>query len=421
MTSEVCIMNRLAVVIAADSAMTVSGWVNGQREERYFKGTNKIFQLSKMHPVGMMIFDSANLQGVPWEIIAKDFRSTLAAKSFNTLPEYANELFQFVTSHQKLFPQTHQDTTFVEDAEGVAYRWLTRAADDHDVRNATNDVDKSSAFSKYALNFESYLNALPIPVHFSQSDIDAARQLHFDAVRQKIALSMSLWGFANVIDVDSIANLAITGLFKEYKKYMSATGVVIAGFGDHEYFPSFFEYQCYGILSGKFIFDPGDSSFIDHKTPAQIKAFATTGMVDTFQLGFSPDVFSFVQDGLSVAVSDMFAKIGANYSLPAIPDLSTYIEGAMQSHTGRWTDAAIAAHGFPLRRVIGSLPLDEMAELAETLINLQSLKEKVTKPTESVGGPVDVAIITKGDGFIWVKRKHYFDPALNRRFFTRDS
>ena len=60
-----------------------------------------------------------------------------------------------------------------------------------------------------------------------------------------------------------------------------------------------------------------------------------------------------------------------------------------------------------------------MAELAETLIMLQSLKEKVTQPTESVGGPIDVAIITKGDGFVWIKRKHYFDPTLNPRFFLR--
>ena len=36
---------------------------------------------------------------------------------------------------------------------------------------------------------------------------------------------------------------------------------------------------------------------------------------------------------------------------------------------------------------------------------------------ESVGGPVDVAIFSKGDGFIWIKRKHYFAPALNRCYF----
>ena len=60
-----------------------------------------------------------------------------------------------------------------------------------------------------------------------------------------------------------------------------------------------------------------------------------------------------------------------------------------------------------------------MAELAETLIMLESLKEKVTRPTESVGGPIDVCVISKSDGFIWIKRKHYFDPKLNPSFFRR--
>jgi hypothetical protein len=30
-----------------------------------------------------------------------------------------------------------------------------------------------------------------------------------------------------------------------------------------------------------------------------------------------------------------------------------------------------------------------------------------------------VAVISKNDGFIWIKRKHYFDPKLNPRFFAK--
>ena len=76
-------------------------------------------------------------------------------------------------------------------------------------------------------------------------------------------------------------------------------------------------------------------------------------------------------------------------------------------------------HTTPLRRVVGNLPIDELADLAETFINIESLKERVTRPTQSVGGPVDVAVISKGDGFIWVRRKHYFDKALNPRYMAK--
>ena len=93
MTCEVVIMNKQAVVMAADSATTVTQWIDGSSEERYFKGTHKIFQLSNYRPVGMMIYAAANLQGVPWDVVAKDFREQyLRQKSFNDLGGYAQEL-----------------------------------------------------------------------------------------------------------------------------------------------------------------------------------------------------------------------------------------------------------------------------------------------------------------------------------------
>lgn len=54
--------------------------------------------------------------------------------------------------------------------------------------------------------------------------------------------------------------------------------------------------------------------------------------------------------------------------------------------------------------------------MAEALVNLTSFKRKISLEIETVGEPIDVAIISKGDGFIWIKRKHYFDPKINLRF-----
>ena len=76
-------------------------------------------------------------------------------------------------------------------------------------------------------------------------------------------------------------------------------------------------------------------------------------------------------------------------------------------------------HYLPLRRIIGGLAIEEMSELAETLVMLESLKEKVTSRTQSVGGPIDVAVITKAEGLVWIKRKLFFDPEINQRYFLR--
>lgn len=51
--------------------------------------------------------------------------------------------------------------------------------------------------------------------------------------------------------------------------------------------------------------------------------------------------------------------------------------------------------------------------MAESLVNLSAFKLKISDSYETVGGPIDVAIISKTDGFVWIKRKLYFDKNLN--------
>lgn len=73
----------------------------------------------------------------------------------------------------------------------------------------------------------------------------------------------------------------------------------------------------------------------------------------------------------------------------------------------------------PIIQAVASLPKEELALLAEALVKLTSLKRKISLEPETVGEPVDVAVISKGDGFVWIRRKHYFDPALNPAFMSR--
>jgi hypothetical protein len=72
----------------------------------------------------------------------------------------------------------------------------------------------------------------------------------------------------------------------------------------------------------------------------------------------------------------------------------------------------------PIIHNVSNLPLEELAIMAETLVNITAFKRRVSIELETVGGPIDVAVVSKKDGFIWIKRKHYFDPRLNQHFFA---
>lgn len=74
------------------------------------------------------------------------------------------------------------------------------------------------------------------------------------------------------------------------------------------------------------------------------------------------------------------------------------------------------AYTDPLLSTLDMLDKEDLANVAESLISLTSLVRRMQPGEETVGGPVDVAVISKGDGFIWIKRKHYFKPEYNQAF-----
>ena len=66
---------------------------------------------------------------------------------------------------------------------------------------------------------------------------------------------------------------------------------------------------------------------------------------------------------------------------------------------------------------VEALTIKELADVASTLVSLSSFQQQMSLGRETVGGPVDVAVISKGDGLIWINRKHYFRKELNNHFF----
>jgi hypothetical protein len=415
MTAEVCLMNRLAIVLAADSATTVTSWTERGSEQRYFKGANKIFQLSDHHPVGLMIFDSADILRVPWEIVVKAFRLELGKKSFNKLAEYASEFFSFLEKSPHLFPVETQKAVFLDAARSAALRVTIRAE-----TAAQLPADRLAETDALVTTRRAEIDSKELPKNIDATHVDQI----VAAWRDELVALLEEWreAFASSFpsNIASFAELGILEVFKDSGKQMGATGLVFAGFGDHDIFPGFSEYRSCGIIAGKHVAVEVKQVAVTHDTPAWLDSFAQTDMSDTFSLGISRDVYisvmNTVNGGLREFAADIFAAAGGTGD---IPDLQGRVSKALESVGDSIMANARREHAIPLRRVLGVLPVDEMAELAETLINLQSLKEKVTKNSETVGGPVDVAIITKNEGLLWAKRKHFFDIDLNSRFALR--
>jgi len=69
------------------------------------------------------------------------------------------------------------------------------------------------------------------------------------------------------------------------------------------------------------------------------------------------------------------------------------------------------ALSWPL--VVPAMPLQDAIDLAEFLVDLTIKFSRFSQGAPTVGGPIEIAVISKHEHFKWIRRKHYYSPELN--------
>lgn len=425
MTCEVAVANKLAIALAADSAVTFSAAGN---QTTYASGANKIFQLALEEPVAVMIYNNAVIAGVPWELILKSYRQELGAKGFERLANYGEDLVNFLNScSDELLPEKAKvDSTI--SAYIAATRYVIRQILGSEPGLLKEEAEPDELARLWRSGVAKFLHkADSADFCFGLNEQDYASCVgHGDHLKNFIPELFAgdvLKRLLPCVDAVELAKLGILGAFKFGHEAMETeyTGVVIAGFGQKDYLPGYKALKFFGFLAGKIFYSVVSELAVDHNGKSSIiEAFAQRAMVETFTQGASPEVWSAVRDAFErtaeTVATEAVGKAGGNLSDGSIREI---VQGHRNDFMKNWSYAVFDGHLKPLYRVVTGLSVEELAELAETLVLLESLKEKVTHRTQSVGGPIDVAVITKTEGLVWIKRKLYFEPHLNHRYFNR--
>jgi hypothetical protein len=416
MTSEVLILNKRAAIIAADSAVTTSGG----EHPRYSKSATKIFDLSQRGNVAAAIFGSALIDLVPWELAIKLFRSKLGDASFATVSEYVDALIDFLSGNDVLFPATLR-ASFVERQFDSALTEVLKQV--HGIDSLIVDAavplpDRQARWSVAADVVRQRLNskgvAAPLPAAALGAELaDLAKW----AARTQAELDKA--PALAAVNATEIAELAHRIRYTTPSLLLGSTGVVVAGYGDGQIFPAYRQVDVYGHVGANLYFADSKSFEVEHESISIIQPLAQTSMIDVFVDGFGASLWSIIRKSSRDMLDNVFVELGAQgVAVPAVV-ADTIAEGLHKAFMTDWMRQNWKVNFNPLVEVISTLSVDEMAHLAETLLVLESLKERVTSPSESVGGPIDIAAVTKNEGLVWVRRKHFFDPALNMRYAAR--
>lgn len=401
MTALICTANKHGLAIAADSATTVSNGRNG----KVYNTANKIFALSKYRPVGIMICGNAELKGIPWDIIIKGFRQQLKNKSFDELPQYTQHFIDYLKSGNLPFSQ-NTNAQSVIDFTHQEWSLFLQTFVPAGTPNGTN------------VNIPANILAAKLQEILQTDEGESICQPYFNTFRSLIDPDCS-----KMFQSDNAAqDLQIKQLFEQYayKMYLRKghSELVLVGYGEKEIYPSLQSVRIYSALNEVWKEKILPVSKISDSQQATIHSFAQNEDMVTMIEGIHPRLYANMMQSITATMNtfkqDVMNTLNDNDLKDKIQkmDLGNYVNRIQQESMMHKNNIYIG----PLIQNIGVLEKEDLAALAENLISITSLRKKVTMEQESVGGPIDVAVISKYDGFIWLKRKHYFDAAENPQF-----
>lgn len=422
MTAEIAIMNRLGIALAADSAIT-----HGSGPGKIYTSAEKLFLLSEEAPVGIMIWGQADLQGTPWETIIKTCRRQLGHETLLSLTHYKEYLVQFLDTFKPLLSEPAQEQCLVFLALSACYDLLGKLEEtlqNELCERELEEEDVKAAFSALVEGELTYLEKQDLleglPEEFPQ-DIRS----HYDDLLNSVVEKM-LGSFpVSESTHEKILKLIAQRISRERSLDVSS-GVVIAGFGENDYFPCLVDIVVKGVLLDRVLYWTNRQEAIDHETTAYIIPFAQQEMVHTFMEGIDPllrtmierttdSVLRNVAKTILEEVKAKDAELGQDLEERVSGTIDQMVNGLLDM----WNASRNENQSAPIMANVAALPKNDLATMAEALVNLTAFKRRVSPELETVGGPVDVAVITKGDGFVWVQRKHYFKAELNPRFMAR--
>ncbi|MBR7553658.1 hypothetical protein ACFFJI_03460 [Allobacillus sp. GCM10007491] len=414
MTAEVSIMNKHGMSMAADSAIT-SGF---DGVPKVYNSANKLFPLSKEHPIGFMVYGSASFMEIPWEVIIKSYRDYLGNKHFNNVQDYFDDLMDFLRQDSRFKNEELEDIivyrTFSDLLKQMIRRVETEIEEDGDETDDERKVRKllEKEVDRQTKAFLTEEALLEIDYKsFEATFFDTIQEIKDEYIEFETSKTFS----------KKLCRLAFESVKNDFFS-RGSTGFVIAGYGEEEIFPHLLNYRLEGFVLGTLKYKLLKERKIDYRQNKQdgtavIEAFAQREMVDSFMVGIEPHMeetmFGIIDRVLSEYPEQIQRHLGIDLDEKQVSNLKEMGNELYHSIKDALDDYQKRNYLQPLLGIVRSLPKDELANMAETLMNLTSFKRKLTRATESVGPPIDVAVISKGDGFVWVKRKSYFNKELN--------
>lgn len=350
----------------------------------------------------MLHSGNAALFSVPWEVLIKQWAQSRGDEQAPSVEDYANEFTTWLGEQASLI---------TPDAQKGFFRWAFR-----DYLFALRArIQRRLADG----GLDTTVTRTPAPEVASVVDTildNAVQRLadlnDFDGLTPKIAAEWCQpldddlkaeveWMFDDVPFTDAAAKQArrIADLLVHKTEAFETDAVLtFAGYGRKDFFPSLYMVTFSGCVAGVVRRYEESRVTISADNLVTITPLGLTDAIHGFLRGLSPQYRTAAHDNL-----ESFKTAVSALGVPkeALENAATKAHDELEDAFGtvEWDDFL-----KPMLDVVETLPMAELVRLADALVGLAALRQVVRGDT-SVGGPVDLARLTRDGGFEWVRRK----------------
>ncbi len=403
------------MALAADSAVTISV---GDKTKVY-DTAEKLFEFSRTQPIAIMIYNNVEFVGVPLDVLIRKFRNETAnKKSYKYIKDASDDFLKYlgtfdhdvIEEKRYLFSVINESFKKIDRVHEAKLRSALReftkskgSTELPDPEPLLTELIKEESRVQKAKNLKGYLSNVTM-AQFSARFGDVIRKASKAVFKQ----------FCN----EDVVSAAITLGFRLMKSAESSsllTGLVFGGFAEADMFPTLRYLEIDGVFFGKIkVLSVSEIDIDRMKTRAAVVPFAQKEMVERFMFGLDSELEGEVEKFVETAFSELIDSFG-KISVTVRNSYKKKIDEKFNEMMNELKDSS----RHDLLDIVYFMSKKELADIAHALVEITSHKRRFSTEEQTVGGAIDVAILTKSEGLVWIKRKHYFGPDVNQAYLSR--
>ena len=408
MSVGVCIINRNGIALAADSAGTYTG------NKMFYNSMNKVFSLSRKYVYGAITYGATTIYNVSIDQVLKEFRTYLDSR------EHISDFFEILPLFEAFINQNSSyykfDLAEANHCNGLIKYLVVDWG--NKIKTVATEVDAENKISEILNQLETVMRgSLKIDNYDVSAYIKTTYNDYFNMLIGMIVPELNNFPTQKECFWDYICNYFNLSLTNETNNYM---GLFFAGYGHCDAFPKFTHIELYRVVGGKIKYRLVEN-YEESNNHAQIVPLAQPDVILTFCKGISNRFINYIPQKVESIINSKIDALPDTFTIDQKNALKTSLSSSKAEIASAINTTIQNDNVKPILDSVQLIPLPEMGFLAESLVNITSLKRTfaIDGNQQTVGGPTDVAVMSKGDGFVWIKRKHYFDKQMNPDYIMK--